>query len=587
MALGMGLESGISAPAYDPVQETPTQVTETDYSTQSAEKSVLDRQSEQQAQAIEAFMGALHYEALGETAAAMDAFQRTLDIMPGEVELAIRVARSLIRAGDVDRAIDILKNAAAARPDDCRVPLVLADIYWRVLRKTDLAVRFAAQAHQTRPDDPTALGAYYSILKATGKTEEAERLLVKSERLKSDNPFFWLRLVELISATTIDLSNEIEPEALERLNGHVEKAVELGPKNFSVLSASADYYVVTRQTEMAIPLYEAAARLAPEDSIIREKLSRALISVERRQEAIPVLEQLLALNPMRVGIYELLGSLYQELGEIEKAADVFERSISLNASDPVTHRNAAALMRQLGKYERAVEILDSAKGLFRNRPELLVDLAISLSLAKRHIEALATMEGFFTYAESSAPELLSYDLLYLTGGLAYQAKELDKAATYYKKAIEADPDAAAGAYNDLGYMWLEQDKNIDEAGVLIMRAVEMDPANGAFLDSLGWYYYKVGDYKRALSYLERAAENAPPEESEARDEFLGVIYDHLGDTHFQLGNSEKALSYWKKALSHNPEQAAVADKIEREQKRLTSLSPQPEPLQRSTEQALP
>jgi tetratricopeptide (TPR) repeat protein len=164
------------------------------------------------------------------------------------------------------------------------------------------------------------------------------------------------------------------------------------------------------------------------------------------------------------------------------------------------------------------------------------------------------------------------ELYYTFGGIAYQAKNWKRAAEFYRFAIKTDPDDAARAYNDLGYMWLELDMNIDEAGQLIKRALELEPDKGAYVDSLGWYYYKKGDYETALVHLLRAAELPPGDEElgdlsdelkeEARKEYLGVIFDHIGDTYHKLSQKDMALRYWKKAAAADPKLEGVQAKID-------------------------
>jgi tetratricopeptide (TPR) repeat protein len=85
--------------------------------------------------------------------------------------------------------------------------------------------------------------------------------------------------------------------------------------------------------------------------------------------------------------------------------------------------------------------------------------------------------------------------------------------------------------------------NIDEAMKLVLKALELEPNNGAYLDSLGWIYYRKGDYVTALKNLllseEKLDETGNPD---------SVVYDHLGDTYLKLDNKNRALFYWEKAL---------------------------------------
>ncbi len=140
-------------------------------------------------------------------------------------------------------------------------------------------------------------------------------------------------------------------------------------------------------------------------------------------------------------------------------------------------------------------------------------------------------------------------------------KEIDKAIENLKLAISYNNNSGR-SYNYLGYLYADTNRNIDEAYTLVQKALELEPENGAYLDSLGWIYYRKGDYNSALKNLLLAEEKL--EEAGIPD---FVVYDHLGDTYLKLDNKSKAVNYWEKAmkLDKNP---ATEEKIKmyREQK---------------------
>jgi tetratricopeptide (TPR) repeat protein len=103
-------------------------------------------------------------------------------------------------------------------------------------------------------------------------------------------------------------------------------------------------------------------------------------------------------------------------------------------------------------------------------------------------------------------------------------------------------------------MWAERGENLAEAEQLILRALEQDPGNGAYADSLGWVYFQQGRHEEALAELQRAAsllESPDP-----------VVLDHLGDAHEKLGQTAEALRHWQKALQLDPENSSLAAKID-------------------------
>lgn len=112
-----------------------------------------------------------------------------------------------------------------------------------------------------------------------------------------------------------------------------------------------------------------------------------------------------------------------------------------------------------------------------------------------------------------------------------------------EKAIEFNP-LSARSLNYLGYLYAERGINIEEAYNLINRAISIEPDNGAYLDSLGWIFYKQADYEKALKNLLLAEEKL--DELNSPD---SVVYDHIGDTYEKLDNRAKALYYWGKAVN--------------------------------------
>jgi tetratricopeptide (TPR) repeat protein len=139
--------------------------------------------------------------------------------------------------------------------------------------------------------------------------------------------------------------------------------------------------------------------------------------------------------------------------------------------------------------------------------------------------------------------------LYYYRGTAYErAKDWPKAEADLKKAMELVPDSQpigkSQVLNYLGYSWVDQNINVDEAFKLLKRAVELNPRDGMIIDSLGWAYYRLGRYEDAVRELEKAAE------LKAGDP---VINDHLGDAYWHVGRRLEAKFQWQHAKDSNPE----------------------------------
>jgi len=203
---------------------------------------------------------------------------------------------------------------------------------------------------------------------------------------------------------------------------------------------------------------------------------------------------------------------------------------------------------------RVLYTLAEARKLFPSTPRLTYFHAMALSHSKNHAEALKAFEEAAKEAANLQPEMLNADFYFDYGAASEQAGDVEAAAKHFRRSIALDSSNAARSYNYLGYMWVDQNENLEEAGQLIRRAVELEPTSGAYLDSLGWLYYRQGKFEDALATLLRAAEHLPEPDA--------VVFDHIADTYFKLGKSSEAVLYWKKAISIDPENAAIAAKLD-------------------------
>jgi Tfp pilus assembly protein PilF len=109
-----------------------------------------------------------------------------------------------------------------------------------------------------------------------------------------------------------------------------------------------------------------------------------------------------------------------------------------------------------------------------------------------------------------------------------------------RKVIAIDPKHS-NALNYLGYTYADLGQNLDEAEKLIKEALKYKPDDGYITDSLGWVYYKKGDFEKALQYLQKAVEIVPDDP---------IMLEHLGDAYLKLNDKINALKYYKKSLQH-------------------------------------
>jgi tetratricopeptide (TPR) repeat protein len=142
------------------------------------------------------------------------------------------------------------------------------------------------------------------------------------------------------------------------------------------------------------------------------------------------------------------------------------------------------------------------------------------------------------------------------GGLYEEKGDYDAAVEHLQACLALDPRNAK-ACNYLGYMLAEQGANLDEAKTLIERALDIEPKNGYYLDSLGWVYYQEKEMEKAIEFLQLAVRHLDHDDA--------VVRDHLGDAHFAAGGIEQAIIQWRKALRLDPDNETIKEKLQRHQ----------------------
>ncbi|HEX7193754.1 MAG TPA: tetratricopeptide repeat protein [Chthoniobacterales bacterium] len=522
----------------------------------------LPKELEKKAEAQASYMEGLVLEEQGDYEDALAAYTRSLQLDPGgNPQLAVRIAHDFAKRGDVASGIDVLKDLAKVRPNEASAYLNLAYLYFKQLKKPELAVKYAEQAVLADPKNVVGHETLFEVYMALKRKKEAQGVLLKARKLDSKDPNFWTSLADLSIQLYGSGQGNFPASKFGELDPLLKKAVGLAGDDGAIYAKVADDYVLIDQVANAIPFYLRALELNKDNADVRYKLAQSLLKTGQRDEAIQNLEEMLKTNPLKFEIYEFLARLYEEGGNKKRALANYQQALLLAPNQPENYLHTAEIQLELKQYDDAINTLVEARKRF-DIPQMTYSLAIALSTAKRFSDALPIFEAALQEAVALQEELIDANFYFNYGATAEQAGFVDKAASLFKKSIELDPSKAARAYNYLGYMWVDRNTNLDEAGTLIKKALEMEPENGAYRDSLGWFYFKKGDFGHALTELMHAAEIITPPDP--------VVFEHIGDTHRALGNIPQALTYWQKALNLDPQNQGIASKIEQSRAHLTS-----------------
>ncbi len=541
---------------------------------------LLRPDGEHKADALAHFVEGMSFEENGEMDKALAAYRKVLDVDPGQANLASRVAALLTRQDDFPEAIDVLKDAIKANPNAPGPLLQLAFIYTKYLRRTDQAIDYVNRAIALDPHNIDAYERLCEIALGAGDEKKALQSLDRATEIKSDDPAFWARLGKLYASIVFQPDRPPKPEEVARVNDIFKKAADRAGDDAAALKVVADYYASTQQIKEAIPLYLRLLELEPDDINAREKLATGFVLTNQREKAVEMLEAIIKEHPEKYQPYDLLAGLLDDAARalerekksdqakamFAKAAANYEQSLIINPgrASPYLHL-AELLLGPLKQNERAVKVLSEARQHFPQTPEIVYYLGIAQREAKHFQEAVATFEEALHEAEAEGAEIANARFYFDYGAAAEQAGLHDKAADLFRKSIAVDPANAADAYNYLAYMWAERDTHLDEAEQMIKLALQADPNNGAYIDTLGWLEFRQGKFDQALSDLLRAAQKLTREDP--------VVLEHVGDACAKLNKAAQALDAWQRALNLDPQNKKLADKIDNAKTKMSKGQP--------------
>ena len=333
---------------------------------------------------------------------------------------------------------------------------------------------------------------------------------------------------------------------------------------------------------------EAMATLKKAESLVQDSLevpyNEALIDEAQGKfdDAIQILQDLITKNQKPAANYsnsernnrsvflERLGSIYRETGRDQLAIETFRKMIELGDENAKraysqiidTYRDQKQWNQAVGAAQEAVKALPKesdmklvlagqiadngkaedgismAKAQLKGGPEDR-DVYLALSQIYARLRRWSDAEEALNKAGSlsNKPEDKKYDY-FLRGSYLERQKKYEAAEDMFRKVLATDP-RDAGALNYLGYMFADRGVRLDEALSLIKRAVQEEPQNYAYLDSLGWAYFKLGNYDMAEEALRKAMDHNSSDPT---------VHDHMGEVYAKTGRLKLAVAQWERAL---------------------------------------
>src|ERR1700681_429100 len=237
-----------------------------------------------------------------------------------------------------------------------------------------------------------------------------------------------------------------------------------------------------------------------------------------------------------------LADLYESVKKPAMAIKVYER---MPASSRLKRNAQIQLATNLDAADRSDEAIKILKTVTTEDPKDL-EAIMALGNIERGRKKFADCAQTYSLGIEALPannDKANSVYYYYRGICEERSKQWSKAEADMRKALELQPEQPH-VLNYLGYSWIDQGINLDEGMKMIKRAVDQRPDDGYIVDSLGWAYYRIGNFEDAVKNLERAIDLKPEDPT---------INDHLGDAYWRIGRTLEAKFQWAHARDLKPE----------------------------------
>jgi len=514
------------------------------------------------------YLAARHASVERDPATAASYYLKVLKTDPRNPDLLSRAFLSVLTDGDIDQAGKLAEKLLAVDHSDHIARLVLGV---RALKQKQYAPArqdFSQSVHGPVTDLAAALLAAWSRYGAGDPRRGVEDL----DRL--GGPDWYGVFKDLHAGLIFDLAN-FRKEAGKRY----EAAYKADPTALRTVQAYGRYLSRNGGKDAALKVYADFDKELPNHPLIKEEMKKisdgeklpplidsaqegaaeALYgigaSIGRRggeDLALVYLQLALYLQPSHEMALLSLADLYESVKKPDLAINVYDR---IPPSSPLYHSAEIQMAIDLDSLDRTDEAKKRLEHVIADRAND-TEALMALGNIERERKQFTECGDAYSKAIGTVPNPQKNDwVMFYFRGICYErSNQWPKAEADMQKALALFPDQPL-VLNYLGYSWVDKGAHLDEGMNMIRRAVEQRPDDGYIVDSLGWAYFRTGNFEEAVKNLERAVLLKPDDPT---------INDHLGDAYWRVGRKLEAHFQWSQAIDFKPD----ADELATLQKKL-------------------
>ena len=523
--------------------------------------------------AVQHFVDGSLYELKGEYAKAVLEYQDALRYEENHA-IYFALSKSYSHLNKHSLAIDAGKEAVRLAPDKLEYRRSLAEVYAAAFEMDSAAVEYEEIVKR----DSNNIDSWYNLARLYQSRKPLKALEVYEQITKrfGDEWDVLVRIAELYSSMG----------QVEKAISTMQKMTAIDPGNVELKRTLAQTLVRAQQYDGALAIYTDLRELDPDNLDYLGEVATVLLLKKEYSKAAELYDLILERDSVSIDVKLRIGEVY--FAQLEKdstliplAQALFERirdkhagdwrpywflgaigAISKNDSLSVPNFrkvtelaswNAdgwvylSSVFMQENKYQEVVTVLESAINVLPDDFQVNLYLGVAYYRLGRNADAVQVLEHAREIDSKDMRAITQLALVY-DGMMMYE--ESDK---IYEEALKIDPNNHL-VLNNYGYSLADRGLELERCFEMAKKAVEAQPDNPAYLDTIGWIYYRLSEYEDAAKYVEMAIE---------KGEVNAVVHEHLGDIYYMLDDKEQALVQWKRALELDGDNSALRDKIAR------------------------
>lgn len=474
------------------------------------------------------------YRVSGSSVDSEKAYKKAIELEANNEEALTGLAMVYSDVGDTKRAIEMLRLVTERNPST-RTLAALAGSYEQ-MRDYASAVEVLKRAIELGSDNGGRLKrALAQNLLYADKLEEALKLYNEIAAAEPNDPQVQLRLSEIYR----------QKRDFAKARAALAKAKALDKDSLEVRYDEVNLLEAEGKTDQATTLLKGMLdETAKKSYSVSEKATRLML-LERLgmlyrgaghyQQAVAAFREMAAVDETQGARSSMqVVETWRTAKDYKQAQEEADAALKKFPEDRTVKVVHASLLAEMGKVDAGVAEM---RALLKGDKDREIWLAIAQLYEKG--KRFPEMEKALDTAErlsGSSPEKEA--VAFMRGAMYEKMKKYDAAEAEFRKVLQLNPKNA-GALNYLGYMLADRNVRLEEAQKLISQALELDPDNGAYLDSLGWAYYRLNKLPEAENLLVQAL---------ARIGKDPTVHDHLGDVYFKQGKLREAIGQWQQSL---------------------------------------